>query len=485
MGSTKRKKNTVFVSGIFHVLHPGHFRLFRFAAELADKVIVGLIKKESSPFDMAEDTERMQAMSLVSLVDEVILVDDVMQAIVELQPDIVLKGSEFKHQYNPEVEVLERWQGQLVFASGESYFSGSKLSASDNTVPAIPFPEEYQNFIRRHNISGDGLRRALAGFGQQKVAVIGDIILDEYVDCDPVGLSREDPTIVVTPVDSKRFVGGAAIVAQHTQSLGAKVDFYSVSGEDSNADWVRDMLAGAGMSLNIYQDPSRPTTTKKRFRSDNKTLLRVNEYRNHPLAENLRKRLLRDFEQAVSGYDLVVFSDFNYGLLTPDTVKHLQEVASNAVIPMVADSQTSSQRGDLCKFSNLLLATPTEIEARLAVDIESREVGLAKVIEETARRIKAQNLIITLGADGALILDNSVDAIPKLDSLTALNKNPVDVAGAGDVLLVTTSLSKICGVDIWHAAILGMLSSGIHIGGVGNSPIQIESLLSYVEKLNP
>jgi bifunctional ADP-heptose synthase (sugar kinase/adenylyltransferase) len=59
----------------------------------------------------------------------------------------------------------------------------------------------------------------------------------------------------------------------------------------------------------------------------------------------------------------------------------------------------------------------------------------------------------------------------------------VDVAGAGDVLLVAASLSKISGVDIWHSAILGMLCSGIHVGNVGNTPIKMNSLLSYVEKL--
>ena len=69
---------------------------------------------------------------------------------------------------------------------------------------------------------------------ETRVAVIGDIILDEYIDCDPVGLSREDPTIVVTPQDTHMFVGGAAIVAQHTKTLGAQVDFYSVSGVDSS-----------------------------------------------------------------------------------------------------------------------------------------------------------------------------------------------------------------------------------------------------------
>ena len=52
--------------------------------------------------------------------------------------------------------------------------------------------------------------------------IIGDLIIDEYINCDPLGMSQEDPTLVVTPVESKKFIGGAGIVASHAASLGAK-----------------------------------------------------------------------------------------------------------------------------------------------------------------------------------------------------------------------------------------------------------------------
>ena len=54
--------------------------------------------------------------------------------------------------------------------------------------------------------------------------------MDEYIDCDPLGMSQEDPSLVVTPIQSEKFIGGAAIVAAHARSLGADVRYFSVSG---------------------------------------------------------------------------------------------------------------------------------------------------------------------------------------------------------------------------------------------------------------
>lgn len=480
---SKHKNRRVFISGIFNVLHPGHVRLFRFASELADEVIVGVHSKTANELHMLDDDERVEALKCISLVNRTILVSDLNEALNDLKPDFVLKGSEFKNKLNPEQETISAWGGKLVFSSGESQFNVENYLGSNKLVTSLDFPGSYKNYIRRHNITSPPIKNAFNNISKMRVAVIGDIILDEYVDCDPVGLSREDPTIVVTPTAENMFVGGAAIVALHTRSFGAKVDFFSLSGRDKGGDWLETKLAGSDISTYIYKDDSRPTTVKKRYRTQNKTLLRVNEFRSHSMESALQKKLIADFEANVDEYDLIVFSDFSYGLLNLQMVKTLQKIASRHNVPMVADSQTSSQRGDLSKFSGLSLATPTEIEARLAVDIHDNDVGLAVVIEEVARKLDAENLAITLGADGVLLLDFSDKENPRLDSLPALNKQPLDVSGAGDLLLVSSSLLKQAGCDLWHASLVGMLAAAIHISRIGNTPIEQQEILSYIDRI--
>ena len=106
--------------------------------------------------------------------------------------------------------------------------------------------------------------------------MIGDTIVDEYVQCDPLGMSQEDPTIVVTPIMTNKFLGGAGIVAAHARALGAgKVSFITVTGDDESSVYVAEKLKAYGVDSKIIKDDSRPTTVKKRYRAGNKTLLRV------------------------------------------------------------------------------------------------------------------------------------------------------------------------------------------------------------------
>ncbi len=82
-----------------------------------------------------------------------------------------------------------------------------------------------------------------------RVAVIGDLIVDEYVTCDAVGMSQEDPTIVVTPLMTRTFVGGAGAVAAHAHGLGADVRFFTLVGDDEAASFARDTLEQHGVAL--------------------------------------------------------------------------------------------------------------------------------------------------------------------------------------------------------------------------------------------
>ena len=94
------------------------------------------------------------------------------------------------------------------------------------------------SYFQKHDIQIPELIDSINDFNTARVLVIGDIILDEYVYCDPLGMSQEDPTIVVTPVDFFFFLGGAGIVAAHLVGLGAFR--LSVTGNDQIATRVKE-----------------------------------------------------------------------------------------------------------------------------------------------------------------------------------------------------------------------------------------------------
>lgn len=468
----------VLVSGLFNVLHPGHLRLLRFAKECGDRLVV-VVNSDRIAANAAHVPEhlRLEGLQSVSWVDEAFIADEpVTSVIARLRPDIVVKGKEHESCFNPELAVLEQYGGQLIFSSGETAFSSLDLIRKEFREfdpRSISLPHEY---LARHGIDSFRLTGLLQHFSELKVCVIGDLIIDEYITCQPLGMSQEDTTIVVMPLDSTRFIGGAGIVAAHAAGLGASVGFVSVTGNDEARNFALEGLAAAGVSARLLVDESRPTSLKQRYRSNGKSLLRVSHLHQGAISLPLQKQVLAEMEQAMDAADLLVFSDFNYGCLPQPLVEQLISMAKSRGVMLAADSQSSSQVGDISRFKGMDILTPTEREARIST--RNREDGLVVLAEQLRQQASAHNVLLKLGEEGLLIHASSGKGDNWLtDRVDALNSAPKDVAGAGDSLLITGALTLASGGNIWEAACLGSLAAAVQVGRVGNTPLRTEELL--------
>jgi bifunctional ADP-heptose synthase (sugar kinase/adenylyltransferase) len=201
----------------------------------------------------------------------------------------------------------------------------------------------------------------------------------------------------------------------------------------------------------------------------------------HELAAELQARLLAEVEARISSTDLIVFSDFNYGTLPQWLVDRIVEIANARGVPMVADSQSSSQVGDVSRFPGMMLLKPTEREARLALrDFQS---GLVVVAQALADKSRARNVAMTLGSEGVLVHANLLK--PGLggvtDKLPAFNHAPKDAAGAGDSFLVSASLALATGADIWQSSFLGSIAAACQVSRVGNIPITAQDLIAEID----
>ena len=121
------------------------------------------------------------------------------------------------------------------------------------------------------------------------ILVIGDTIIDQYVACDPLGMSAEAPVLVVREIEGKEFVGGAAIVARHVQSLGAKCTFISLVGNDEPANLVKKQLKQDNINYKFIEDKDRPTIYKIRYMVGTQKILRVSRLKDHHI--NQKKEL--------------------------------------------------------------------------------------------------------------------------------------------------------------------------------------------------
>ena len=171
-----------------------------------------------------------------------------------------------------------------------------------------------------------------------------------------------------------------------------------------------------------------------------------------------------------------MFSDFNYGCLPQSLVDQLIAAAKVSGVMVVADSQSSSQVGDISRFKGMRFLTPTEREARIST--RSREDGLVVLAEQLRQLANANSILLKLGEEGLLIHTTCDQQDGWLtDRIPALNSSPRDVAGAGDSLLIASAMALACGCSVWEAACLGSLAAAVQVGRVGNTPLHIDDLL--------
>ena len=475
-----QKNSTVLVSGIFNILHPGHMRLLKFAKNSGKKLIV-VVEADNQAGDNAHIPEklRLEAIQSHNLVNEAFISGEPIKKIINrIKPDIVVKGKEHELLENSELEAVQSYGGRLIFSSGETFFSSVDLIKKDIKeidAHSILLPTEY---LEQHNLSEKKLIARLEKFSELKICVIGDLIVDEYITCHALGMSHEDPSIVVTPVDSQKFIGGAGIVASHASSLGASVDFISVSGEDETRAYALERLSENGVSTTLLIDESRPTTLKQRYRNKNKSLLRVSHLYQGAISISHQNKMLELIKKSIEDIDLLVFSDFNYGCLPQSLVNDIMNITKNHKLFVAADSQSSSQVGDISRFKNIDLLTPTEREARIST--RNHEDGLIVLAERLRQESIAKNILLKLGEEGLLIYTREDRNGRSTDRITNLNKAVKDEAGAGDSLLITSAMAMACGADIWEAACLGSLAAALQVGRIGNTPLTIDEFLQVL-----
>ncbi len=304
--------------------------------------------------------------------------------------------------------------------------------------------------------------------------VLGDYIQDQYILGDPVGTSQVDPTVIFEETSRHEFLGGAGIVAAHCAGLGATTTLVTLLGSDDGYRKALGLLSTASVDTVAVVDATRPTTLKRRYRAQDKTLLRINRLSHTaPSTDTVRRIGTAVLAEVARKPDLILFADFNYGTLTTPIVSVVSAEARRLGIMMAADNQASTDLCDICRYRGMALVTPTEREARLSLrDATSSATSMAQAILAKA---VADNVAVTLGPDGLVLATaNGTSAMP------AMNRSAVDPVGAGDALFAVTSMALKAGCGIEQAIWLGSVAAAVQVSRVGNLPLTFDELVAFV-----
>lgn len=460
------KKTAALVFGRFNLIHAGHFRLFHFARTFCDTLYVGLLTDDKArglrPFK-----DRVRDLSAISLIDQVIPYTNVLTLVKDVSPEVVIRGHEFKSAVDHEAEALDRSGVKVVFMSADERYDMKVVYAETDSKEGA----YEENFRRRYNVNPDSITAALSRTSPLKGAVIGEIIVDEYVDATPIGMSQEDKNIVYSIGHSSCHLGGAGIVAAHCAGLGASIEFISTVGDDDDHQFALSRLEAFGVRSTLIVEKARRSIRKTRFLWDDRAIFRASLIDSHLIDDASQQQMAAAFSQSSKELDFLILSDFNYGILPNELVYELKQIARENEMFIAADCQISSQTGDWKKYSGVDLICPTEYEARVALrDFDS---GVAYLGQKLRDELEVENLILTLGKSGLLIFcgDGAQFSVEKLEPYAS---RVVDASGAGDSLLASASYLMAAGLDVYTAAYVGSIAAGLQLSQRGNSPLEHE-----------
>ncbi len=478
----------VLCHGHFNIVHPGHLRFLNFSKKQGDLLVVSVLNKElvGDSEDYYTEDERAEGVASLEMVDFVYVLEmPIVDFINELKPCIYVKGREFENEREliaSEINAVENNSGKVLFSSGEFDHSNFKISSFQNSFTAIHKRKlEFFKTCKKQEIELTKIKKAIDDFKKLRILVIGDTIVDQFISCDTLGVSSEAPVLTIREIENKEFIGGAAIIAQHVKSLGAKCTFVSVVGTDSTSDFVKRNLQDSQIDTFLLEDASRPTTYKIRYMVENQKILRVSRLKQHNITRELEDSIC-GFLDEVDNVEGIIISDFVYGVITDKILNKIFEVSKLKNIKVFGDVLCSSQSGNVTKFQNIELITPTEKEARIGLD--DRTSGLEALAQKLIKKTNNNNIAITLGSQGILAYSKNKNHINiQSEYFPALEENPVDVAGAGDSVMSGYALAVCQGLNLMEASAFASCLAGISVSRIGNIPIKIDEINNYIQEI--
>lgn len=319
----------------------------------------------------------------------------------------------------------------------------------------------------------------LKDFSSKKIAVIGDLVADQYLSGSIARVSREAPVFILRHNETRTLPGAAANTAANIAALGAAVLAVGVIGDDANGEALCGALEQANVAADMIQKvPGWKTPTKVRVlaahqHAIHQQVIRIDYEPEKELDSPFADRLIDAAIEACAAADAVVISDYNYGTATARLFDAVKLAANERKIPLVVDS-----RFRLAEFAGATSATPNQDE----VDQLVEDGGSVPQLEALCRRLEFRSLLVTRGNNGMLMVRPGQQAveIPAVGSLDA-----VDVTGAGDTVTAAYSLGLACGFDEVDAARLANHAGGLVVMKRGTAVVTAEELAASIAADRP
>ncbi|RXK49635.1 bifunctional heptose 7-phosphate kinase/heptose 1-phosphate adenyltransferase [Aquirufa rosea] len=314
------------------------------------------------------------------------------------------------------------------------------------------------------------------GFSQLQVLVIGDLMIDAYTWGKVSRISPEAPVPVVQVIKKEARLGGAGNVVMNIASLGAKPWVVSVVGDDEAGELVKSLLEKEGIATTgIVEEKGRTTSIKERVIAGSQQLLRVDSETDKLVQESSTAELLNKVNACIKEVDVVIFEDYDKGVLHESFIQEVITLAREHGIPTVVDPK----KRNFFSYRGATLFKPNLHELRDGLGLFPEDLEGQK-LQETVHGFKVsqgfEGVFVTLSEKGVLMdLGNEQVRIP------AHIRQIADVSGAGDTVISIAACALALDLPARQIASLANLGGGLVCESLGVVPIDKELLKREAE----
>ena len=335
--------------------------------------------------------------------------------------------------------------------------------------------------MKKFSIKKEHIREVFRSFNNLNVLIIGDVMVDSYMWGKVGRISPEAPVPIVSVTKKERRLGGAANVALNVQALGANPILCSVIGVDYEGMSFLDLLRQQKLSQKgILKSRDRVTTVKNRIIGNNYQVVRVDEETEEDITPDETQNLITLISYIISHdkIDVIIFEDYNKGLITPKLIQKVVEFAKSKGIPTCVDPKKKNFNA----YKGVTLFKPNlkELREGLKLDIDGENINeLQRAVSSFRVKQKLETVFVTLADKGVITNSRSVK-----EHVEAHVRNIADVSGAGDTVISVAALCRALECNPVFTAALSNLAGGIVCQEIGVVPINKEELLREALELD-
>lgn len=310
-----------------------------------------------------------------------------------------------------------------------------------------------------------------------KALIVGDVMIDSYIWGKVERISPEAPVPVISITNKEIRLGGAANVALNIAALGATPLLCSVVGNDHDGKSLLDLLDSLKMDRRgIVMSEERITTVKERMLSSSQQLLRIDRETTKPLNAHDKSTMFRKAKELINEADVVIFEDYDKGVLDKELIQYIVELANKKGIPITVDPK----KENFLNYENVTLFKPNLKEIKEGLKLEfgnDDEVAIAEASLTLRNKLSVEKVFITRSEYGVYISSNQHQHF-----IPAHVRSISDVSGAGDTVISIASLCLALGLSDKFIAELSNLAGGLVCEHLGVVSIDKNQLLAEAKK---